>query len=44
MKISPSAIPDVLVIEPQVFNDERGFFYESFNERRFTVYTHTFPN
>lgn len=39
MKISPSAIPDVLVIEPQVFNDERGFFYESFNERRFTELT-----
>lgn len=39
MKIRPSAIPDVLVIEPQVFNDERGFFYESFNERRFAELT-----
>ncbi|GAB3462902.1 dTDP-4-dehydrorhamnose 3,5-epimerase [Massilia terrae] len=39
MKISPSAIPDVLVIEPQVFRDERGFFYESFNERRFAELT-----
>jgi dTDP-4-dehydrorhamnose 3,5-epimerase len=39
MKISPSAIPDVLVIEPQVFHDERGFFYESYNERRFTELT-----
>lgn len=39
MKISPSAIPDVLLIEPQVFSDERGFFYESFNERRFAELT-----
>lgn len=33
MKIIATAIPDVLVIEPTVFGDERGFFYESFNER-----------
>jgi dTDP-4-dehydrorhamnose 3,5-epimerase len=35
MKITPLSIPDVLVIEPQVFGDERGFFFESFNQERF---------
>jgi len=35
MKVTPTAIPEVLVLEPQVFGDERGFFYESFNGRRF---------
>ncbi len=30
-----TAIPDVIIIEPKVFGDERGFFYESFNQRRF---------
>lgn len=34
MKTTPTAIPDVLVIEPRVFPDDRGFFFESFNERR----------
>ncbi|MGC3999873.1 MAG: dTDP-4-dehydrorhamnose 3,5-epimerase [Anaeromyxobacter sp.] len=33
MKITPTAIPDVLVVEPRVFGDARGFFYESFNRR-----------
>ena len=33
MKVIPTAIPDVLIIEPRVFGDERGFLYESFNER-----------
>jgi len=36
MKCIPTAIPEVLIIEPQVFGDERGFFFESFNRRRFT--------
>jgi dTDP-4-dehydrorhamnose 3,5-epimerase len=31
----PTAIPDVLIIEPKVFGDERGFFFESFNCRKF---------
>jgi dTDP-4-dehydrorhamnose 3,5-epimerase len=44
MKISPSGIPGVLVIEPQVFNDERGFFFESFNERRFAELTGLRPS
>ena len=35
MKVIPSAIPEVLIIEPKVFGDERGFFFESFNRRQF---------
>jgi dTDP-4-dehydrorhamnose 3,5-epimerase len=35
MKVTPLAIPDVLLIEPQVFDDDRGFFFESFNQERF---------
>lgn len=33
MQVIPTAIPEVLVVEPKVFGDERGFFYESFNQR-----------
>ncbi|MDE2585354.1 MAG: dTDP-4-dehydrorhamnose 3,5-epimerase [Betaproteobacteria bacterium] len=39
MIASPTAIPDVLVFEPKVFGDDRGFFFESFNRRRFTELT-----
>lgn len=39
MQIQTTEIPDVLIIEPKVFGDERGFFYESFNERRFNELT-----
>lgn len=35
MKVTPLAIPDVLLIEPKVFGDERGFFFESFNHAKF---------
>ncbi|MEY8689591.1 MAG: dTDP-4-dehydrorhamnose 3,5-epimerase [Leptothrix sp. (in: b-proteobacteria)] len=35
MKLIQTAIPDVVVIEPAVFADERGWFMESFNEQRF---------
>ena len=35
MKVTPTAIPEVLILEPQVFGDDRGFFFESFNARRF---------
>lgn len=35
MKATTLAIPDVILIEPPVFGDERGFFFESFNQRRF---------
>ncbi|GAB3184517.1 dTDP-4-dehydrorhamnose 3,5-epimerase [Hydrogenophaga aquatica] len=33
--VTPTAIPDVLVLEPRVFGDARGFFFESFNQRDF---------
>lgn len=39
MKITPTAIPEVLILEPQVFGDDRGFFFESFNARRFEQLT-----
>jgi dTDP-4-dehydrorhamnose 3,5-epimerase len=35
MKITPTRLPEVLLIEPKVFGDERGFFYESFSQRLF---------
>lgn len=35
MRVTPTAIPEVLVLEPRVFGDARGFFYESFNQRAF---------
>ena len=35
MKVIQTAIPEVLLIEPTVFTDERGWFMESFNEQRF---------
>ncbi|KAB8043350.1 dTDP-4-dehydrorhamnose 3,5-epimerase [Janthinobacterium aquaticum] len=35
MKVVSTAISDLLIIEPKVFGDDRGFFYESFNQRRF---------
>ncbi|MDO9311909.1 MAG: dTDP-4-dehydrorhamnose 3,5-epimerase, partial [Nitrosomonas sp.] len=35
MKSTQLAIPEVLLFEPRVFGDERGFFFESFNQREF---------
>lgn len=35
MNATPLAIPDVILLEPKVFGDDRGFFYESFNQARF---------
>jgi dTDP-4-dehydrorhamnose 3,5-epimerase len=35
MKVTPTKLPEVLLIEPKVFGDERGFFYESWNQNRF---------
>jgi dTDP-4-dehydrorhamnose 3,5-epimerase len=35
MRVTPTALPDVLVIEQKVFGDARGFFFESFNRRAF---------
>ncbi|MEK7361520.1 MAG: dTDP-4-dehydrorhamnose 3,5-epimerase family protein, partial [Pseudomonadota bacterium] len=43
MRVTSTAIADVLVIEPKVFGDERGFFFESFNERAFTEATGMTP-
>lgn len=39
MKATSTAIPDVLLIEPRVFGDARGFFFESFNARAFAQAT-----
>ncbi|MFV3386169.1 dTDP-4-dehydrorhamnose 3,5-epimerase [Pseudomonas sp. NY15364] len=39
MNVIATALPEVLILEPQVFGDERGFFYESFNARRFAEAT-----
>jgi dTDP-4-dehydrorhamnose 3,5-epimerase len=35
--ITPTAIPDVLIIEPKVFGDDRGWFFESFNQKEFSA-------
>ncbi len=35
MKVTDTKIPDVKIIEPTVFEDERGYFYESFNHKKF---------
>lgn len=39
LKATATAIPDVLIIEPKVFGDQRGFFFESFNEDAFNQVT-----
>ncbi len=39
MNIIPTEISDVLIIEPKVFGDERGFFFESFNQKAFSEKT-----
>ena len=39
MKVTPTSIPEVLVFEPTVFGDDRGFFYESYNAREFSQMT-----
>ncbi|MBW4475834.1 MAG: dTDP-4-dehydrorhamnose 3,5-epimerase [Tolypothrix brevis GSE-NOS-MK-07-07A] len=36
MNIIPTEIPDILLIEPQIFQDDRGFFFESYNHQKFT--------
>ena len=41
MKVTPTAIADVLILEPQVFGDARGFFFESFSQKRFDEATGT---
>lgn len=39
MKVEPTPIPDLLIIEPTVFGDSRGFFFESYNHRTFQALT-----
>jgi dTDP-4-dehydrorhamnose 3,5-epimerase len=39
MKVIPTSIPDVLILEPKVFGDARGFFLESFNQKAFEAAT-----
>ncbi len=39
MRIITTKIPDVLIIEPKVFGDDRGFFFESFNKKEFAQAT-----
>lgn len=39
MKVVPTEIPDVLILEPKVFGDDRGFFFESFNQETFRKLT-----
>jgi dTDP-4-dehydrorhamnose 3,5-epimerase len=39
LTVTPTAIPEVLILEPKVFGDARGFFYESFNARDFAEAT-----
>jgi dTDP-4-dehydrorhamnose 3,5-epimerase len=41
MKATPLAIPEVMLIEPKVFGDDRGFFLESFNQQAFNEATGT---
>jgi dTDP-4-dehydrorhamnose 3,5-epimerase len=42
--VTPTALPEVLVLEPRVFGDDRGFFYESFNRRDFASATGLDPD
>ena len=39
MRIIPTSIPEVLIIEPNIASDSRGFFFESFNEKKFSQST-----
>jgi dTDP-4-dehydrorhamnose 3,5-epimerase len=43
LKVTPTSLPDVLLLEPRVFEDTRGFFFESFNARAFTQATGLSP-
>jgi dTDP-4-dehydrorhamnose 3,5-epimerase len=44
MNVIKTEIPGVLILEPTVFDDERGFFYESYNERAFAEATGISPH
>jgi len=43
MNVIQTAIPGVVIIEPKVFGDDRGFFYESYNQQRFEELTGSAP-
>ncbi len=43
MKVRPLSIPDILLIDPKVFKDNRGFFFESFNQATFEKETNLSP-
>ena len=43
MKVTALSIPDILLIEPKVFGDDRGFFFESFNQAEFEKETNLSP-
>jgi dTDP-4-dehydrorhamnose 3,5-epimerase len=44
MQVTPTPIPDLLILEPKVFGDARGFFFESYNEKAFHGATGLRPN
>ena len=44
MNIIATEIPEVLIVEPKVFGDDRGFFYESFNQKQWETATGLSPN
>lgn len=44
MNIISTSIPDIIVLEPKVFGDTRGFFFESFNQKLFEKLTHQHVN
>jgi dTDP-4-dehydrorhamnose 3,5-epimerase len=43
MNVIPTHIPDLLIIEPRIFGDDRGFFFESYNEKSFAEKTGISP-
>ena len=43
MNVIPTHIPDVLILEPRIFGDDRGFFFESYNEKSFAEKTGIAP-
>lgn len=43
MNIIPTTIPDVKILEPRIFGDERGFFFESYNQRAFEEFGISLP-
>ena len=44
MKVTPLALPEILLLEPRVFEDARGTFFESFNLTRFSEVTGQAPS